>query len=84
MMSRTQITLDNEMQRKARVRAAQLGVSLAEYIRRLVARDLGEPSQRLDPAIVFDLGSSEEADVARDKDRMVGEAVVAEHRRPVE
>src|SRR5437016_12002796 len=38
MMSRTQITLEDEMQRRARRRASDLGVSLAEYFRRLVAR----------------------------------------------
>src|SRR5437016_6136404 len=41
MMSRTHITLDAEIQRKARQRASDLGISLAEYLRRLVARDLG-------------------------------------------
>jgi hypothetical protein len=52
MMSRTQITLDDEMQRRARRRASDLGVSLAEYFRRLVARDLsalGTPRFRRKP-----------------------------------
>ena len=80
MMSRTQISLDHEMQRRARERAAQLGVSMAEYIRRLLARDLGEPTQRVDAATLFNLGSSGESDVASDKDRMVGEAVAVERR----
>jgi hypothetical protein len=43
MMTRTQITLEPELQKTARRRAAQLGVSLAEYVRRLIARDLAEP-----------------------------------------
>jgi hypothetical protein len=43
MMSRTQIALESEVQRRARKRASELGVSLAEYIRRLVARDLACP-----------------------------------------
>jgi predicted nucleic acid-binding protein len=42
MMSRTQIALDPELLSRARERAGQLGVSLAEYIRRLLVRDLGE------------------------------------------
>jgi hypothetical protein len=74
MMSRTQITLDPETQRKARHRAAQMGVSLAEYVRRLVARDLDEPRPAVDVRIVFDLGSSSDSNVARNKDAMVGEA----------
>ncbi len=77
-MARTQITLDSEMQRSASERAAQLGISFAEYIRRLVARDLGEPQQQVDPSVVFNLGSSSQADVARHKDAMVGAAVAAE------
>ncbi len=81
MMSRTQITLESEMQRRARDRASQLGISFAEYVRRLVSRDLGEPAQRADPSAVFDLGSSSGSDVARDKDAMLAAAVDAEHRR---
>jgi hypothetical protein len=77
MMSRTQITLDPETQRKARHRAAQMGVSLAEYVRRLVARDLDEPRPAVDVRIVFDLGSSSDSDVARRKDAMVGEAAAS-------
>jgi len=38
MMAKTQITLETEMQRRARQRANDLGVSLAEYFRRLLAR----------------------------------------------
>ena len=43
MMAKTQISLETEMQRRARQRAHDLGVSLAEYFRRLVARDLARP-----------------------------------------
>jgi hypothetical protein len=81
MMSRTQISLDPELQRRARQRAARLGVSFAEYVRRVVERDLGPVRQRGGVAAVFDLGSSGGADVARDKDRMVGTAVAAGRKR---
>jgi len=81
MMTRTQITLDPELQRRARERATTLGISLTEYIRRLLARDLEQPKQPVDPARVFDLGSSGGADIARDKDVLIGEAVAAESRR---
>jgi hypothetical protein len=69
-MSRTQFTLDPEIHRRARRRASDLGVSLAEYIRRLVARDLGNSPASANPAAVFDLGASACSDVARNKDAM--------------
>jgi hypothetical protein len=75
MMSRTQITLDHEMQRRVRRRASDLGVSLAEYFRRLVARDLARPEAASDVHLIFDLGDSGGSDIARDKDEMIGEAV---------
>jgi hypothetical protein len=74
MMSRTQITLEPEMQRGARRRASELGVPLAEYARRLVARDLGTAHTQVNPEIVFDLGESGASDIARDKRRMIAEA----------
>jgi hypothetical protein len=74
MMSRTQITLEPEMQRRARQRASDLGVSLAEYLRRLVARDLAGPQLSGDVACVLDLGSSDHSDIARNKNAMIAEA----------
>src|SRR5439155_25066569 len=62
MMSRTQITLDPEIQRRARKRASDLGVSLAEYLRRLVARDLAGSQPAANVAAVFDLGASAGSD----------------------
>jgi hypothetical protein len=73
-MSRTQITLDPEMQRRARQRASDMGLSLTEYIRRLVSRDLGGRPGASNPAVLFDLGSSRGSDVARNKDAMLAEA----------
>jgi hypothetical protein len=74
MMVRTQITLQAELQRRARQRANEIGVSLAEYVRRLVARDLFHPQPKADPARVFDLGASGVSDIARGKDAMLAEA----------
>ena len=83
MPQRTQITLPTEDHRRARARASELGVSLAEYMRGLVARDLhgrdGPPSS---PEDLFDLGSSRGSDVAKQKDVYVGEAVSGGRRRP--
>lgn len=80
MMSRTQISLSEELLRRARKRSAELGVSLAEYIRRLVSRDLGQPAPAADVSAVFDLGRSSGSDVAREKDDMIGRAMAAEPR----
>jgi hypothetical protein len=77
MMARTQIVLQPEMQRRARRRASDLGISLAEYVRRLVARDLGSASAEADPSLVFDLGNSGGSNIAKEKRAMVAEAVVS-------
>jgi len=81
MMVRTQITIDPETRRRARERAADLGISFAEYIRTLVARDLDRPGRNTDPSAIFDLGRSKGSDVARNKDSMLGAAVEAERTR---
>jgi hypothetical protein len=75
MPSRTQVTLAAEQHRRARDRAAELGISLAEYLRRLVDADLGERRSKPDVSSVFDLGQSNDSDVALEKDRYLGEAV---------
>jgi hypothetical protein len=82
MNARTQITMDPEMQRRAQAKAAELGISFAEYVRRLVAEDLGEQKPRPDISSIFDLGiSAEPTNIARDKDKMIGEAVWEEYLR---
>jgi hypothetical protein len=81
-MARTQITLEPYLHRRARERAAQLGLSLAEYVRRLVAADLMDESPgKVGVADLFDLGDSGGSDVATYKDRYLGEAVEARHPR---
>jgi hypothetical protein len=74
--------LDQEIPRRARRRAGDLGVSLAEYVRRLVARDLGGAQPVANPAVVFDLGASDDCDVAANKDAMLAEAFTSGGRRP--
>ena len=82
MMARTQITLENELQRRARRRANELGVSLAEYFRRLVTRDLERPeTASADVEIIFDLGESGGADIGTAKDSMIAEAFEHSRRR---
>lgn len=74
MMARTQITLESEVQRQVQRRASELGISFAEYVRRLVARDLARPQTHAAVDCIFDLGSSGESDIAREKDSMIAEA----------
>jgi hypothetical protein len=81
MTQRTQITLDPEQHRRARQRASELGVSLAEYVRELVRRDLGDETTRVDVSAILSLGDSGGSDVARHKDEYIGDAVDALHPR---
>jgi hypothetical protein len=84
MNARTQISMDPEMQRRAHARAAELGISFAEYVRRLVAMDLGEARPKPDISMIFDLiDEGPPTDIARDKDKLIGEAVWANYLRKV-
>jgi len=76
MNARTQITMDPDLRRRAQAKAAELGISFAEYIRRLVVGDLGERKPKAEISAVFDLvDEGPQTDIARDKDKMIGEAV---------
>lgn len=79
-MTRTQLSFERRMLKQAQERAAKLGISLAEYVRRLVAKDLGAAASPADPSVIFDLGSSGSSDIAADKDAMLGEAFGAKRR----
>lgn len=87
MNARTQITMDPALQRRAQEKAAELGISFAEYVRRLLAQDLGpeeRPEPKADISVVFDLiDEGEPTDIARDKDKMVGQAVWEEYLRDI-
>ena len=80
-MARLQITLPTALQRLARQRANHLGCSLAEYLRRLVTRDLDVLPAHADASLVFDLGCSGGSDVAAEKHTMLAEAMAARHSR---
>ena len=72
--------MDPEMQRRAHAKAAALGISFAEYVRRVVAQDLGEAKPKADISMIFDLiKDGPPTDIARDKDKLVGEAVWQEY-----
>ena len=81
MMARTQITLERETHKRARLRASELGVSLAEYFRRLVQKDLGAPKKKADISCIFNLGDGGPSDIATQKDQMIGEAIEADFKR---
>jgi hypothetical protein len=61
--------MDPELQRRAHAKAAELGITFAEYVRRLIAHDLGEPRRYTRISLLFDLGASREP---TDKDRCYG------------
>ncbi len=78
------ITLDEETQRKAEARAADLGISLEQYVRRVVANDHSAPKRKVDMSVFFNLVTDGPAsNIARDKDKMVGEAVWQDHLRSI-
>ncbi len=79
-MRRTQIMLAPEEHRRASEKAAESGVSLAEYIRRLVRADTA-PSAATNISAIFDLGDSGGSDIAKHKREYIGDAVEAEYLR---
>jgi len=56
-----------------------MNMSLAEYVRRAVRRDLGEERPAADVSAIFGLGDSGGSDVAANKDAYIGDAVEANH-----
>ena len=78
MMTRTQIVLDAELHRRARAKAADLRLSLAEYVRRLVAADLDAPRPNASVEEIFNLGDSGGSDIAAHKDEYIADAFAAE------
>lgn len=82
MNARTQITLDPEMQRRAQAKAEELGISFAEYMRRLVAQDLGPAPRKADISVMFNFVDSDEpTDIAKNKHQMIAEAFWDEYLR---
>ena len=83
MTSRMQITLDPAMQVKVRRRAESIGVPIAEYVRRVIAADLGDEPPRSHVSEIFGLGeSAEPTNIARDKNAMIAAAIATDKLRP--
>lgn len=78
MTTRMQITIEPELRRQAHRRAADQGISFAEYVRRLLRRDLEEPPRpKAYISAIFGLGDSGGPDIANHKDEYIGEAIAA-------
>ncbi len=80
MVVRTQITLDATAHRRAKRRAADLGISFAEYVRRVLDRELGDEPKG-DISEIFGLFDSGVSDVSSNVDKYLGEALWQEHLR---
>lgn len=78
MTQRTQITLEAAMDRQAKDRARQLGISFAEYVRRLIEDDLGDRKPIAGLADLIGLGDSGSSDVAAHEDEYLDQASAAE------
>ena len=77
-----QITLDAATQIKVRRRAESIGIPVAEFVRRVIAADLGDGPSKSGVAELFDLGrSSEPTGIAATKRQMIAAAIEAGKRR---
>jgi hypothetical protein len=81
MMVRAQIAIDRDLKRRATERASESGVSFAEYVVKLVEKDVERPKSKTGIEAIFDLGSSGGSDIARNKKQMIGEAIEARLRK---
>jgi hypothetical protein len=74
MPSRTQITLEPELDHRAKRKARDLGISFAEYVRRLIKRDLETGPASGGVEALYGIGDSGGSDIARSKDEYLNEA----------
>ena len=74
---RTQIDLESEQHALVKRKAADLGISMAEYIRRLVERDLAQTGSSSDISAIFGIGDSGGSDIAVDRKQATAEAIAA-------
>lgn len=74
---RTQIDLQSEQHALVKRKAAELGISMAEYIRRLVEQDLAQTGPSSDISDIFGIGDSGGSDIAADRKGATAEAIAA-------
>ena len=77
-MMHTQIDLEFEQDALVQRKAADLGISVAEYIRRLVERDLAQTGPGADISAIFSIGDSGCSDIAVDRKGATAEAIAAQ------
>ncbi|MEE9414268.1 MAG: CopG family transcriptional regulator [Acidimicrobiales bacterium] len=68
---RTQIALEDEQHARVKRKAAELGITMAEYIRCLVERDLGDDNSQADVSEIFGIGSSGGSDIENEHDAVM-------------
>lgn len=81
MMVRTQISLEDQDHARAKKRAAELGISLSELVRRALRSELGERSGRGDLSELFGILDSGHTDTSSRVDELVSEATWEDHMR---
>ena len=69
------IVIPDHHHAEAKRKAALHGISLSEYIRRLVARDLEPSAPAGDPSVIFGLFDSGGSRIAAGKQAMINEAI---------
>lgn len=79
MMVRTQISLDDHDHARAKKRAAELGISLSELIRRALRSELGERTGRGDLSELFGILDSGHTDTSSRVDELVSQATWDDH-----
>ncbi|MFP3899991.1 MAG: hypothetical protein ACLFXM_03985 [Acidimicrobiia bacterium] len=72
---RTQIALNPDQHARVKQKAASLGITMAEYIRRLVDHDLAGVEPQASPAAIIGIGRSGGSDIARQGKRAVAGAI---------
>jgi hypothetical protein len=80
------IELDEDELARAHVAAEARGIAMEDYLKRLIAAhlpsDTPESQQKVLLAKIIGMGSSEHpTDIAKDRDKLIGEAVREEYRR---
>lgn len=78
VMRRMSIAFDAGHLDLGKARAAELGISFAAYMRRLLARDLRESPREADISLICGLGASGRSDLSADKGRYIAEAIAAD------
>ena len=72
---RTMIILPDHHHAEAKSKAARHGISLSEYIRRLVSDDLAPDTPPEDPSAIFGLFDSGGSRIADGKQAMISDAI---------